>query len=177
MTCDEFWGHIRATRRKDPDAHAERLVARLAKLPAEEIVDFQYWWDRMLSEAYFWDLWGAAYYANGGCSDDGFDYFRNWLVLQGRDTFEAVVADPNRLADYVADGKADAEFMCECYPAWHAWDAAFADELGDGTDAAFNALYKTRHPGPLPKRAMGRRWDFDDPEQTRRRLPRFAGDE
>jgi hypothetical protein len=30
------------------------------------------------------DQWGAAYLANGGCSDDGFDYFRGWLIGQGR---------------------------------------------------------------------------------------------
>ena len=27
MTTDEFWNHIRATRRRDPDEHAERLIA------------------------------------------------------------------------------------------------------------------------------------------------------
>ena len=35
MTEDEFWDHIRATRRVDPEAHNERLVKRLAKLPEE----------------------------------------------------------------------------------------------------------------------------------------------
>jgi hypothetical protein len=39
MTRDEFWDHVRATRRKDPDAHAERLTRRLAKFPADEIID------------------------------------------------------------------------------------------------------------------------------------------
>ena len=51
MTLDEFWEHIRTTKRKDPDAHAERLTRRLAKLSAEDVVDFQYWWDRMMTEA------------------------------------------------------------------------------------------------------------------------------
>jgi hypothetical protein len=177
MTEAEFWDHIRASRRRDPDAHAERLAARLANLPPENIVDFQAWWDRMLSEAYQRDLWAAAYYANGGCSDDGFDYFRAWLVLQGRETFEAVVADANNLADYVADGEADCEFMCECSPAWSAWDLAFPAQTADERDAAFNALYHKRHPNPLPTRELGERWDFDDAEQIKRRLPRFAGDE
>ena len=37
-----------------------------------------------MDDSYRWDLWGAAYLANGGCSDDGFDYFRGWLIGQGR---------------------------------------------------------------------------------------------
>jgi len=38
---------------------------------------------RYLNKAYTWDLWGAAYLINGGCSDDGFEYFRRWLVSRG----------------------------------------------------------------------------------------------
>ena len=57
----------------------------------------------MLAEAYHWDLWGAAYLINGGCSDDGFEYFRRWLVLQGRDVFQAAVSNPDTLAE-VAEG-------------------------------------------------------------------------
>ena len=91
MTLDEFWDHIRATKRKDPDAHQERLVKRLAKLPVDDILDFGNWWWIVRCEAYSWNLWGAAYIINGGCSDDGFDYFRGWLILQGRDVFPELV--------------------------------------------------------------------------------------
>jgi hypothetical protein len=35
---------------------------------------------------------------NGGCSDDGFEYFRAWLLAQGRDTFEKALEDPDTLA-------------------------------------------------------------------------------
>ena len=35
----------------------------------------------------------------GGCSDDGFDYFRDWLVSEGRDIFNGALADPESLAD------------------------------------------------------------------------------
>ena len=30
----------------------------------------------------------------GGCSDDAFEYFRAWLILQGRVAFTAVMDDP-----------------------------------------------------------------------------------
>jgi hypothetical protein len=44
-------------------------------------------------------LWAAAYLINGGCSDDGFESFRCWLIVQGRTVFERSVADPDTLAD------------------------------------------------------------------------------
>lgn len=33
----------------------------------------------------------------GGCSDDTFDYFRGWLLYQGKETYEACIEDPERL--------------------------------------------------------------------------------
>jgi hypothetical protein len=47
-------------------------------------------------------LWAAAYVINGGCSDDGFDYFRAWLMLQGQGTFGQAVADLDSPADLAA---------------------------------------------------------------------------
>ena len=176
MTLDEFWEHIRATKCKDPEVHADRLADRLAKGPREGIIDFAHWWNLMMMEAYRRNLWAAAYYANGGCSDDGFIDFRSWLILQGRDVFESAVADPNTLADHLGGGEADGEFMCQCHPANAAWDIAFGSDR-DASDAAFNALHDARHPGAIPKRELGEPWDFDDPEQRTLRLPRFAGDD
>jgi hypothetical protein len=170
MTIDEFWGYIDTSRHDDSDAQSERLVARLAGLPREDIVDFCFWWGRMHADAYRIDLWAAAYYVNGGCSDDGFDDFRNWLLLQGQAVFSAAVADPNTLADVCAGGTADGEFMSEGVPGWRAWDLAFG---GADADAVFNALYRARHPEDPPAPNLGERWDFDDPGLIRQRLPRF----
>lgn len=53
----------------------------------------------MIAAAYRWDLWAAAYIINGGCSDDGFRYFRDWLISEGRSVFEKALKDPDSLAD------------------------------------------------------------------------------
>jgi hypothetical protein len=47
-------------------------------------VSFERHFTQRLADAYRWDLWGLAYQLNGGCSDDGFVYFRCWLLGQGR---------------------------------------------------------------------------------------------
>jgi hypothetical protein len=83
----------------DCDQHAARLVAALAELPVAEILAYQHLHDQLMAESYHSDLWGAAYLLNFGCSDDGFDYFRGWLLAQGRAIWEAALQDPDGLAE------------------------------------------------------------------------------
>ena len=61
---------------------------------------FQRRYESYLIRANRWDLWGAAYLMNGGCSDDGFKYFRDWLISEGRDTYESALKDPDSLAEF-----------------------------------------------------------------------------
>jgi hypothetical protein len=67
----------------------------------------------VMAESYRWDLWGAAYIVNGGCSDDGFEYFRAWLISQGRQYYEKCLRDPEAVgARAERDDRAeDEEFM------------------------------------------------------------------
>jgi hypothetical protein len=58
----------------------------------------------LMEQSYDADLWAAAYIVNGGCSDDGFDYFRGWLILQGKKIFETMLHSPGRLGDYIQTG-------------------------------------------------------------------------
>jgi hypothetical protein len=171
MTLDEFWDHIRATKRKDPDAHQERLVKRLAKLPPEEILDFGHWWWIVRCEAYNWNLWGAAYIINGGCSDDGFDYFRNWLVMKGRDVFQAAVTNPDTLAG-VVDPEDDFTEL-EGEPATDAWFLATGRKGNDKDYQALSAAERARHGELQELPDLGDDWDFDDDEEMKKRFPRL----
>ena len=100
MPAEKFW-HIMqraAESRHDPDAHVNALRALLRELTLEEIISFEVAFRRYLNKAYTWDLWGAAYLINAGCSDDGFEYFRRWLVSRGRQVYEAALANPDSLS-------------------------------------------------------------------------------
>lgn len=148
MTEDEFWAHIAASRPDplDPDAQADRLTERLATLPPDGILDFQECWEAASRQADGWDLWRAASLINGVCSDDGFQYFRWWLILQGREVFEAAVADPDALAAVVAGGSD--EYEAEVYPGLNAW--CLATGTADDDDAGFVAFRRAvdvRNPG------------------------------
>jgi hypothetical protein len=98
MDENEFWRIIGIARRADED-RVNVLAAGLAKRSASEIQAFQQHYDRCIVRAYTWELWGAAYVMNGGCSDDGFRYFRDWLISEGREVFERALANPESLAD------------------------------------------------------------------------------
>ncbi|MEU4116494.1 DUF4240 domain-containing protein [Kitasatospora sp. NPDC028055] len=173
MDTQQFWKLIEEARSQVPapddgDAVARQAAALLALRPTGEIVAAQQvLWD-LMADSYRGPLWGAAYMINGGCSDDGFDYFRGWLITQGRAAFESVIADPDRLAGlpavraFAADG-IDIECEKALSIAWDAHHEATGEELpGD----AFTIRYPALDPD----------WGFDfgDGDQLRRRLPRLA---
>lgn len=81
-----------------------------------------------LGRANRWDLWGAGYVIHGGMSDDGFAYFRNWLVGQGRSLFEQALADPDSLAELIPEGRQAAlELVGLAHAPSDAWEELRAD--------------------------------------------------
>jgi hypothetical protein len=104
MPADQFWEIIRRAAQfdDDPAAHVDALRAELRRLTAEEIKSFEVAFRRYLNKAYTWNLWGAACVIHGGCSDDGFEYFRRWLVSRGREVYESALTNPESLAQLEA---------------------------------------------------------------------------
>ena len=169
---DGFWQLIDQAREQsgggDSEAVAATATELLSALPAEEIIATQQvLWDQ-LAASYVAPLWAAAYLINGGCSDDGFDYFRGWLVTQGREVFERAVADPDWLAEHppVQEAAADwEELECESTLAiaYNAYRRATGEPIPQGT-------WTIRYPA-----LGGEYWfDFEDSERLHRALPRLA---
>jgi hypothetical protein len=104
MSDQHFWTLIGTTTafESDPERQLAALHAALAKLSIDEIEAYESVFDAMMKRSYAWDLWGAAYVVHGGASDDGFEYFRCWLISKGQGVFEKVIADPDSLADMLA---------------------------------------------------------------------------
>jgi hypothetical protein len=168
MRTDEFWALIEDARTgADGDTLAirARAVALLAARDVTEIAGFDRHLWRVLAASYRADLWGAAYLINGGCSDDGFEYFRCWLILQGRVTFAQAVKDPDSLAGLPAIRQAAVtgeEFAAEpvLSLARDAYLSATASEL------------PAQERAPYPE--LGELWDFDDEQTCRQLLPRLS---
>ncbi len=102
MNNDQFWNLIAQSRQDAADDIEEQCAALaelLSSLSREELIAFDTLYRDRLDQAYHWDLWAAAYILNGGCSDDIFDYFCDWLIAQGREAYEAALRQPESLAD------------------------------------------------------------------------------
>lgn len=169
MDKQTLWKLIGTARAEaGPDEVAARTAQLLAALPEGEIAAAQQvLWD-LLADSYRSPLRAAAYVINGGCSDDGFDRFRGWLLTQGEAVFTAALADPDSLAELPAVREAAREgFGLEderaLTIAWTAYECA--------TGRAFPAdSFTIAYPPPDPA------WDFDfgDTPQTAARLPRLS---
>lgn len=101
MELNQFWEVIEAAKKEEEPM--EWLRDHLAEQSVEEIVDFAIHFEKLSAMSNKSSLWGAAYVIMGGCSDDGFDYFRGWLIAQGEKTFQEAVAEPDSLAANIPD--------------------------------------------------------------------------
>jgi hypothetical protein len=152
-----------------PEANEEEwhaaLVEQVARLPREDIIGFKIRFWLLLNAAYTRDLWRAAALLQGMCSDDGFTYFRCWLVAQGKVAYENALANPDSLADIVSEeDSCESELlMSVAAAAWVQSGLAEEDlrEAAKGVDLGFGKL-------------QGEDWDFGDQEEVRRRFPRLA---
>lgn len=80
------------------DERINILKHKLTNFTAEEIIVFQKYYEKYIAAANTWILYGAAYLMNDGCSDDGFRYFRDWLISEGKSVYELALIQPDSLA-------------------------------------------------------------------------------
>jgi hypothetical protein len=96
MTEDVFWELIdHGLRDQSLGERLDTLPERLALFKPAAIRKFDQILRQMDNAAYRTDIWALAYLLRGGCSDDSFEAFRGWLILQGRKVFEATLAAPD----------------------------------------------------------------------------------
>ncbi|WP_423800886.1 DUF4240 domain-containing protein [Neobacillus sp. SAB-20_R2A] len=98
----QFWNLIEQSKTFKED-QVQWLTEALCNKEDSEIPDYEFIFRSYMNESYQSRLWGAAYLIMGGCSDDAFDYFRGWLISQGRFVFEQTLENPEFLANYISD--------------------------------------------------------------------------
>ncbi|MEU4215390.1 DUF4240 domain-containing protein [Actinoplanes sp. NPDC026623] len=169
MRTDDFWTVIdRATadRPGSPDEVAKRAIADLAARDPAEIVAWGLHLDKVMAASGKEDLWAAAYLINGGCSDDGFDNFRGWLIANGREVVARAVREPDSLADLPAvRAAASTGAVFEAEEVLAIAEEAHRQATGSELPARTTAPSR-------PDAAM--LWDFDNEEEMQRRLPRLS---
>jgi hypothetical protein len=99
MDEDCFWELIENAKRgsESTDEQMDHLTTALEAFKAAEIKKFALILEAQMATLAHWDVWALGYVAMDGCSDDAFDYFRQWLILQGRDLVDGVLRDVDNL--------------------------------------------------------------------------------
>lgn len=153
-----FWAIIDESRKNaggSTAVQAEELERILSRLPLEQVVKFDADFTKHTDEIYSYELWGAAYVLLQGCSDDGFLYFRSWIVAQGLEYFDTVRGNPAAVGDgRLTDTEETDEAELLSYVASEVYEAA------TGTD-----IYDAYPDHPVPEDnggPSGRAWDEDE---------------
>ncbi|MFB7932109.1 MULTISPECIES: DUF4240 domain-containing protein [Streptomyces] len=166
MDETEFWELVDDSREAaegDPEEQADLLVERLSQLDPDSVLDFARHFESRYNRAYRWDLWGAAWVLLDGASDDAFDFFRCWLIGQGRHVFEGAVHDPDALAELLDDFDEEID--------------GDGEELGYAADEAYEQLTGVVAPDlaipPAPPEPEGTSLDFENDRLLADRYPRL----
>ena len=172
MNEEQFWAIVQKAVDEagdDEDEYLEVVMHELSKLSLKEMVGFRLRTDKLLYDSYTSEMWCAGYLMNGGCSDDGFEYFRLWVISRGRKVYEAALANPDNLIDYIAeDAEVDFfEFELFWYAAIDAFEEATEADLYDYID---DDNFTTRE-GNYPNFEFN--WDEEDPESMKKLCPRL----
>ncbi|NOS91678.1 MAG: DUF4240 domain-containing protein [Cyclobacteriaceae bacterium] len=165
----KFWDIISKSIKstKNQEDQEEFLIRELMKLSPKEIVGFRLRTDYLLYHSYKSEWWCAAYIMNGGCSDDGFEYFRCWVISRGRQAYEMAMANPDNLVDQLDKTLESYDFEGFWYVALNAFKRKTGKELYDYID---NAKFKMKE-GAYPTFEFN--WQEDNPESMKRICPRL----
>lgn len=156
----QFWEIIskaKSLSNNDIYLRPESLKQVLSTLSPVDIESFNVEYRQKLVETYRWDLWGAAYLINGGCSDDGFDYFRDFLISEGEQIYKQALENPDSLAELEYEDEIELEDFR------YAIDDAYTEKTGASL------------PQPnlqQPDNPTGESWDEDELPQL---FPKLAG--
>ena len=142
-----FWKIIEQAKKDSSNwkSRPEKLKIILMNHSPKDIIRFNKDYHNKLIQAYCWDLWGAAYLINDGCSDDGFYYWRSFLISEGKSVYEAALDDPDSLAEL--DDIKYAELEEYCYSIDKAYKELTSNEIPEEENIAY------------PNEPAGDKWD------------------
>ena len=163
-----FWSIISSSleKSKNQDSQEKFLVNYLKKLTPKEIIGFRLRTDKLLFDTYNSEIWCAAYIMNGGCSDDSFEYFRNWLISRGKETYYKAKENPDNLISEVIEGEEYYDFEGFWYVALTAFEKVTGEELYDYIADDF-----VTNEGNYPNFEFT--WEEEEPETMQKICPRL----
>lgn len=166
---DKFWLIIDNSLKKSSNQEEQEkiLVDEIEQLSPKEMIGFRLRTDKLLYDTYNSEMWCAGYIMNGGCSDDGFEYFRCWLISRGKSTYYKTKSNPDYLINEIREESDFYDFESFWYVALTAFKNKSGKELYDYID---NDKFKTNE-GNYPKFKFT--WEENNPESMRKICPKL----
>ncbi|KZZ83066.1 DUF4240 domain-containing protein [Bacillus sp. SJS] len=173
MTEAVFWSIFEQAKTKgdEQEEQLEWLVDHLAKKPVQDIIKFDEIFSRYFVRSYTSHLWAAAFIIMGGCSDDSFDYFRAWLLYQGKEVYEAAIRDPESLIPSLKKLEENDEIP-QFEDLTYIGALAFEEKTGQD-DNSFYELYDQIVLESVVEPNIVLDWDEDDEEGLMLRFPKL----
>jgi len=158
-----YWSIIQKAKEatEDQDEMEEYLIEEVEKLTPKEMVGFHLQTINLEQKAYTSHLWCAASIINDGASDDGFEYFRYWLISTGKDTYYKAIQDPDSLADIVEEDN-EYEFESLAYIAMEAFENKTNQDLYDYIETISYTLQDLEFT-----------WKKEDPQSQKKLCPKL----
>lgn len=153
---------------KNQDEQEEHLISEISKLTPKQMIGFRLRTDKLLYDTYNSEMWCASYLMNGGSSDDGFEYFRNWIISRGKDVYYKAKENPDTLIsqkDFIEDDFY--EFELFWYVALEAFEQKTGKDLYDYID---NDHFTTKE-GNYPEFEFT--WTEENPESMKKICPKL----
>ncbi len=162
---DVFWNIIDISLKnsKDIDEQEEFLISELEKMSIQEMLSFKLRVEDLANAIHTSEMWCAGYLMNGGCSDDGFDYFKNWVISRGKEVYYKAKENPDNLSDYYTEEDEDGfDFEGLDYVAVNAFENKTEQDL-----------YEYMPKGTLDRSEFEFNWEEDDDESMKRICPKL----
>lgn len=123
-----FWNIIEKSLNNSTNQEEQEqvLVKEIEKLTPKQMIGFRLRTDKLLYDTYNSEMWCAGYIMNGGCSDDGFEYFRNWVISRGENVYFQAKENPDSLIAEFVEGEEFYDF--ESF--WYVANTAFKNKTG-----------------------------------------------
>ena len=155
---DMVWSVLARIPDGSTDDRVRHLATALRALPLADLEHFCLGYCDLAKRAFSAEMWCAVRIVWGSGSNDGFDYFVGWLIVQGKAAFESALANPDSIADL-----ADVENSA-CEEVVGLAERVFRKRAGRDPQVPMQT-------GP---RRLVRTWDFNDEDELRRRYPRLS---
>ncbi|MES2239131.1 MAG: DUF4240 domain-containing protein [Bacteroidota bacterium] len=164
---ESYWKIIETSLKetKNQEDQEVYLISALEQLSPKEMIGFRLRTDKLLFDSYTSNLWCADYVISNGAMEDGFDYFRCWLVSRGKEAFYKVQENPDYLVNLVENEPKAYDF--EGF--WYVAVTAFKNTTNKEADAYIDyENFKTTDDNyPI----LDFNWNVDEPKTMEKVCP------